>query len=68
MGSLRTGNRFLIKKGNIIMRMVLEHYGLGLLGMVSMVLVLELIFRSYSSEGIIAEVIENYFITLCGTV
>ena len=48
------------------MEEVLEHYGLGLLGIISLVLVLEIFFNCYSSGGVISQVVEKYLITLCG--
>lgn len=47
------------------MREVIEHYGLGLLGMMSMILELGIIFKCYS-VGVISQMVVNYFNTLCG--
>ena len=48
------------------MRDVLEHYGLGVLGIISLVFELGIIFKSYSSNGLISQVVADYFVILCG--
>lgn len=50
------------------MEEVLEHYGLGLLAVISMVLELGIIFKSYSFGGVISQMVANYFNILCGGV
>ena len=48
------------------MKEVIEHYGMGLLGIISMVLVLTIVFRCYSPNEVIGQMVVNYFIILCG--
>lgn len=48
------------------MKEVVEHYGLGFLGIISVILVYAIVFKSYLPDGVIVQMIENYFIMLCG--
>lgn len=48
------------------MREVVEHYGLGVLEIISASLIYGIIFKGYSAGSVLYQMLTNYFITLCG--
>lgn len=48
------------------MEEIFEEYGLGFLSIVAITFGLAIIFKSYTDEGVICQMVTDYFVTLCG--
>ena len=48
------------------MEEIFEEYGLGFLSIVAIFFALVIIFKSYTTGGVICQMVIEYFVTLCG--